>query len=146
MEKVTESFLKYQQAAKEWFMKWEEKQWKRESEMEERRRKQDQEHDMRMLEMLGWFMQPRYPYSGSGQSFDPYNTYDTPEMWNKLRENPYQYYKSHENHISTTSHTHYVWMSNEIRGSYDKIITTKVYREKYHSFVVFGIVICAALL
>ena len=39
MEKATESFLKYQQAAEERFMKWEEEQWKRESEMEERRRK-----------------------------------------------------------------------------------------------------------
>ena len=80
IEKATEAFIKYQQASEERFMKWEEEQWNRECEMEERRRKQDQEHEMRMLEMLGRFMQPRYPYSGSGPSFDPYNTYNTHEM------------------------------------------------------------------
>ena len=80
IEKATEVFIKYQQASEERFMKWEEEQWKRECEMKERRRKQDQEHEMRMLEMLSRFMQPRYPYSGSGPSFDPYNTYDTHEI------------------------------------------------------------------
>ena len=40
-------------------MKWEEEQQKRESEMEERRTKQEQQHEIRMLDMLGRFMQPQ---------------------------------------------------------------------------------------
>ena len=81
MEKATESFLQYQQAAEERFMKWEEERWK-EMELEERQRKEDRDHEMRMFEVLGRLMQPshrqyRYYDNGPSPGFDPYNTFDS---------------------------------------------------------------------
>lgn len=82
MEKATESFLQYQQAAEERFMKWEEERWKKEMEVEERQRKEDRDHEMRMFEVLGRLMQlshSQYCYydNGPSPSSDPYNTFDS---------------------------------------------------------------------
>lgn len=81
MEKATESFLQYQQAAEECFMKWEEERWKK-MEVEDRQRKEDRDHEMRMFEVLGRLMQLshsqcRYYDNGPSPSSDPYNTFDS---------------------------------------------------------------------
>ena len=47
--------------------------------MEDRPRREDMEHETRMLQMLGQFLQPRFQYSESSQSFNPYNLYDSYE-------------------------------------------------------------------
>ena len=44
-----ESFMAYQREAEERYQRNEEERWQREIEMEEKRRKEDQEHEMRMM-------------------------------------------------------------------------------------------------
>ena len=53
MERAIETFIKYQNQAEERFRKYEEKRWKKETELEDNRRRQDQEHEMRMMAILG---------------------------------------------------------------------------------------------
>ena len=53
MENTMGSFVKFQAEADEKFEKREEEQWKKEMELEERRRKEAQQHDMNMMQMLG---------------------------------------------------------------------------------------------
>ena len=65
----------------------------------------------------------------------------------KSRENPHQYYKSRENLFQVLQVTRCVWMCNEIKRLYDKIIITIVpsYTEKNITpFVAVGIVTRAA--
>ena len=50
--------MKYQVEAKEKFMQNEEDRWKREVELEEKRRREDQEHEIRLFQMLGEMLQP----------------------------------------------------------------------------------------
>ena len=57
MEKAIEGFMKYQAEAEEKFMQNEEDHWKREVELEEKRR-EDQEHEIRLFQMLGEMLQP----------------------------------------------------------------------------------------
>ena len=58
MERVIESFMKYQSDTEEKFMKWEEECWEKEMEMEEKRRREDREHEMRLFQMLGQMSKP----------------------------------------------------------------------------------------
>ena len=57
MEKAIEGFMKYQAEAEEKFMQNEDC-WKREVELEEKRRREDQEHEIRLFQMLGEMLQP----------------------------------------------------------------------------------------
>ncbi len=52
MEKAIDSFVKYQIEAEERFQRYEEERWKKEAGFEEKRRREDQEHEMRMIQML----------------------------------------------------------------------------------------------
>ena len=56
-----ETFMKFQAEETEKINKQEEERWKRETEIEERRRKEDRQHDIQMMQMLGQTLQPR-PY------------------------------------------------------------------------------------
>ena len=69
MESAMTSFMKYQMEAE----KREEERWKREQELEEKRRREDQQHELRVLQMLGQMIQHRsYDYPPS-----PYDYSDT---------------------------------------------------------------------
>ena len=57
MEKAIEGFMKYQAEAEKKFMQNEEDRWKREVELEEKRRREDQEHEIRLFQMLGEMLQ-----------------------------------------------------------------------------------------
>lgn len=57
VEKAMESFMAYQREAEERYQRNEEERWQREIEMEEKRRKEDQEHEMRMMRMMGQMFQ-----------------------------------------------------------------------------------------
>lgn len=48
-----DSFTMYQRNADEQYQKREEDRWQRDVELEEKRRREDQEHDIRMMRMLG---------------------------------------------------------------------------------------------
>lgn len=48
-----DAFLKHQMQAEERYAKQEEERWQKEMEFEEKRRKEDQEHELRMMELLG---------------------------------------------------------------------------------------------
>ena len=52
-DKVIEAFVKYQWAAEERFQKHEEERWKKEIELEDRRRWENQEHELRLMQILG---------------------------------------------------------------------------------------------
>ena len=68
MEKTMDVFLKSQVEAEERFQKREEERWKKEMELEERQRREDRQHQLQMMQMLGQMMQSR-PYSPA-YSFD----------------------------------------------------------------------------
>lgn len=55
------SFAKFQAEADEKYEKREEERWKKEMELEERRRKEDQQDEIHMMQMLGQLLQHR-PY------------------------------------------------------------------------------------
>ena len=65
MEKAMESFMKFQREADERHQKFVEEQWKKELELDEKRRHEDKEHELRIMEMLGqMFNRPAYYNSG----------------------------------------------------------------------------------
>lgn len=72
MEKAIESFIKYQNEAEQRFRKWEEERWNKETELEEKRRKEDREHEVRLFEMLGQMAKPRERFTTT-YSTPPYN-------------------------------------------------------------------------
>ena len=57
MEKAMETFMAYQCEAEERYQKNEEERWQKEIELEEKRRKEGQEHELRMMRMLGQMFQ-----------------------------------------------------------------------------------------
>ena len=66
MEKTVDAFVKYQREAEERFQKSEDERWKKETDLEENRRREDQQHEMRMLQMLGQMFQ-----GGSYRNYTP---------------------------------------------------------------------------
>ena len=72
MEKAIESFTKYQRDAEERFQKWEEERWRKETELGEKHRREDREHEMRLFQMLGQMMKPREGYSTASFTPPPY--------------------------------------------------------------------------
>lgn len=53
-----ESFLQYQIKAEENFRKWEEERFEKEQEIEETKRIQDQDHEIKLSQMLGEMLKP----------------------------------------------------------------------------------------
>ena len=74
MERAIESFVKYQSEAEEKFRKWEER-WEKEMEIEEKRRKEDREHEMRLFQMLGQMTKPWESCYMTNYPPSPYNEY-----------------------------------------------------------------------
>ena len=72
MEKAMESYVEYQREAEERF-KMHEERWKREIKLEEKRRQDEQDHEMRMMRMLRDMFQGNDYHSYSRQ-YD-YNNY-----------------------------------------------------------------------
>ena len=71
MESTMSAFIKYQAEAE----KREEERWRKEMELEETRRREDQQHELRMMQMLGQMLQHRsYPQPNSTPY--EYNHYD----------------------------------------------------------------------
>uniref|UniRef100_A0A1X7SLC1 Uncharacterized protein n=1 Tax=Amphimedon queenslandica TaxID=400682 RepID=A0A1X7SLC1_AMPQE len=58
MEKAIEGFMKYQAEAEEKLMQNKDDRWKKEVELEEKKRRKDQEHEIRLFQMLGEMLQP----------------------------------------------------------------------------------------
>ena len=56
----------YQREADEQYQKYEEERWQKDIELEEKRRREDREHDVRIMQMLGSMFQ--------GGSYNSYNT------------------------------------------------------------------------
>ena len=69
MEKSMDVFVKFQVEAEERFNKREEERWKKEVELEERQRREDRQHQLQIMHMLGQMIQPR-PYQLQPYSFD----------------------------------------------------------------------------
>lgn len=59
MENAITAFMKYQSEADERFQKLEEERWKKETEMEEKRRKDERDHELRLFQMLGQMVSSR---------------------------------------------------------------------------------------
>ncbi len=59
MEKATEAFLTHQEETEDRFRKQEEERWKKETEIEDKRRSEDRAHEIRMLEMMAQAFQGR---------------------------------------------------------------------------------------
>ncbi len=59
MEKAMESFMNHQTEAEQRFRKWEEERWQKEIELDEKRRQEDREHELRLFRMLGQMVNPR---------------------------------------------------------------------------------------
>ena len=74
MDKAVESFVNYQKDAEERFKKWEDERWKKELELEEKRRREDREHEVTLFQMLGQMLKPRdrdsYNNTYSGPPYD----------------------------------------------------------------------------
>ena len=70
MERAIESFIKYQNETEESYRKWEEERWEKELELDEKRRKENQEHEIRLFQMLGQMVRPRESYPASPYNFD----------------------------------------------------------------------------
>lgn len=73
LEGAMESFVKHQTEAEERYQKREEERWKKETELDDKRRKEDQEHELRLFQMLERMMNPANRYSSS--SYDHNYTY-----------------------------------------------------------------------
>ena len=69
VENTMKAFVKYQGEADEKFEKREEERWKKEMEFEERHRKEYQQHEMRMMQMLLQH-RPYPPPNSSPYDFD----------------------------------------------------------------------------
>ena len=69
IEAAMNQFMDYQSKAEERFRKAEEDRWKKEVEHEDQRRKEDREHEVRMLRMLGDIMRQSY------NTYPPYEDY-----------------------------------------------------------------------
>ncbi len=66
-----ETFLDYQREAEERFERREEERWERERKLEDVRRKEEQAHQLQMMQMLGQMIQqPRQYYPPSSQPFN----------------------------------------------------------------------------
>ena len=63
VQKALESFSERQREAEERFQRYEEERWQKELDVEERRRKEDREHEMRMMAMLGQMFQGRESFN-----------------------------------------------------------------------------------
>ena len=76
-----ESYMTYQREAEERHQKSEEERWQKEIELEEKRRREDQKHEMRMMRLLGQMFQSsssyrrQYEFDYIGSQND---TYDQP--------------------------------------------------------------------
>ena len=69
IEKTINVFMKSQADAEERFQKREEERWKKEMELEEKQRREDRQHQLQMMQMLGQMIQGR-PYPPQAYSFD----------------------------------------------------------------------------
>lgn len=63
IESAVEAFAKYQKDAEERFQRYEEERWRKEIELENRRRQEDRNHEIQMMTMLGHMLQGRRNYS-----------------------------------------------------------------------------------
>ena len=62
MDRVIGSFMTFQEEAEERFQKWEEERWKKEAEIEEKRQREERDHEIRLFQMLGQMIRPRESY------------------------------------------------------------------------------------
>ena len=58
MERAVGSFVKHQNETEDTFRKWEEERWEKEIEFQEKRRREDREHELRLFQMLGQMSKP----------------------------------------------------------------------------------------
>ena len=70
MERAIESFIKYQNESEKSYRKWEEERWEKELEVDEKRRKENQEHEIRLFQMLGQMVKPRESFPASPYNFE----------------------------------------------------------------------------
>ena len=68
-DKIIDMFLKSQADAEERFQTREDERWKKEVELEERQRRDDRQHQLQMMQMLGQMFQSRQ-YPSHTYSFD----------------------------------------------------------------------------
>ena len=75
MDKAVETFMRFQNESEERFLRAEQVRWKREMEYEDRRRKEDREHEIKLMEL---FMHMQQPYPGPPNTYD-YEDWPAPE-------------------------------------------------------------------
>ena len=69
MEKTLDTFLRNQTEAEKKFHKREEERWKKEIELEEKRRNEERRHGVQMMQMIGQMLHPR-PYPQQSYNFN----------------------------------------------------------------------------
>ena len=75
MEKTLNGFIQYQAESEERVKKIGEEQWKKEMEFEEKRMKEQQAHEMRMMQLMGQMLQRRQNLPPSTSTYD-FNYHD----------------------------------------------------------------------
>ena len=75
MEKTLNGFIQYQAESEERVKKIGEEQWKKEMEFEEKRMKEQQAHEMRMMQLMGQMLQRRQNLPPSTSPYD-FNYHD----------------------------------------------------------------------
>ena len=64
--------MNYQKDTEERIQKWEDERWKKEVELDEKRLKENREHEVALFQMMGHMLKPRESYHStySGPSYD----------------------------------------------------------------------------
>ena len=79
MEKILGTFMRFHEESEVRFRKAEQERWERERDMEDRRRRDDREHDARMMGMLASMLRPPLPhpspYTGPRPDFEDDSNY-----------------------------------------------------------------------
>ena len=67
-----ESFIRHQAEAEERYQTWEEDRWTKETELDDKRRKEDREHELRLFNLLGQMINPanKYPPPSYDYNYD----------------------------------------------------------------------------
>ena len=76
MDRTVESFMSFQKEAEERFQKSEEERWEKEVDIDDKRQREERDHEIRLFQMLGQMIRPRenypntYPPSSCNYDFE----------------------------------------------------------------------------
>ena len=73
MDRAIESFVNYQKDTEERIQKWEDERWKKEVELDEKRLKENREHEVALFQMMEQMLKPRDSYHSHRKNFVDYD-------------------------------------------------------------------------